>query len=80
MIYSPEGFVYYFLKSKDDIGEVVFEKELSVDPVNFKGIMFDEKTGEQIDELVFTTPGKYLPSIKLKKMWDRQEQLLTRYL
>ena len=58
-INSPEGYVYYFLKTKSLFDEVIFKKELVIDPLNFKGIRFDEITGEEIEEIVFTTPGKY---------------------
>ena len=59
LIYSPEGYVYYFLKTKGLFDEVIFKKEFVLDPLSFKGIRFDENTGEQIEEIVFTTPGKY---------------------
>lgn len=59
LIYSPEGYVYYFLKTQSEFDEVIFKKELVLDPLSFKGIRFDENTGEQIKEIVFTTPGKY---------------------
>jgi len=60
LIYSPEGYVYYFMKTHREYAEVIFKKELVLDPLNFKGIRFDENTGEQIEEIVFTTPGKYI--------------------
>ena len=59
LIYSPKGNIYYFFKTQGEYDEVVFERELVLDPLSFKGIRFDENTGEQIEELVFTTPGKY---------------------
>lgn len=59
LINSPEGYVYYFLKTKDLFDEVIFKNELLIDPLSFKGIRFDENTGEEIEEIVFTTPGKY---------------------
>jgi hypothetical protein len=59
LINSPEGYVYYFLKTKDLFDEVIFKNELVIDPLSFKGIRFDENTGEEIEEIVFTTPGKY---------------------
>ena len=59
LIYSPEGYVYYFMKTQSEFDEVIFKKELVLDPLSFKGIRFDENTGERIEEIVFTTPGKY---------------------
>ena len=59
LIYSPKGYVYYFFKTKDVFDEIIFKKEFVIDPMSFKGIRFDEDTGEQIEEIVFTTPGKY---------------------
>jgi hypothetical protein len=59
LIYSPEEHVYYFYKTKDSFDEIVFKKELVIDPLIFKGIRYDETTGEEIEEIVFTTPGKY---------------------
>lgn len=59
LVYSPDGYVYYFLKKKSFSDEVIFKKELVIDPCNFKGLRFDENTGEKIEEIVFTTPGKY---------------------
>jgi hypothetical protein len=60
LIYSPEGYVYYFLKTNSLFDEVIFKKELVVDPLIFKGIRLDENTGEEIEEIVFTSPGKYI--------------------
>jgi hypothetical protein len=60
LIYSPEGYIYYFMKTEDPSEEIIFEKELVLNPVKFKGIRYDENTGEQIEEIVFTTPGKYV--------------------
>ena len=60
LIYSPEGYVYYFMKAQDPFDEVIFKKELVIDPMIFKGIRFDENTGEMIEEKVFKTPGKYI--------------------
>jgi hypothetical protein len=60
LIYSPEGYIYYFMKAKGASDEVIFKKELVLDPLSFKGIRYDENTGEQIEEKVFTTPGKYI--------------------
>lgn len=60
LIYSPEGYIYYFLKSTQGSEEVIFKEKLFLDPLDFKGINFDENTGEQIEELVFTSPGKYI--------------------
>ena len=59
LIYSPKGYVYYFFKTKGVFDEVIFKKDLVIDPLSFTGIRFDENTGEQIQELVFTTHGKY---------------------
>ena len=59
LIYSPKRYVYYFLKTKGESDELIFKKELVLDPLTFKGIRYDENTGEQIEEIVFTTPGKY---------------------
>jgi hypothetical protein len=59
LINSPEGYVYYFLKTKGLFDEVIFKKEFVIDPLSFNGIRFDENTGEEIEEIVFTTPGKY---------------------
>ena len=60
LIISPEGNVYYFYKTKDGSDEVVFSKELVIDPTSFKGIRYDETTGYQIEEIVFRTPGYYI--------------------
>ena len=60
LIISPEGYVYYFMKSKDPDDEIIFKNELLLDPLKFKGIRYDENTGKQIEEIVFTTPGKYI--------------------
>ena len=59
LIYSPKGYVYYFFKTKDVFDEVIFKKEFVIDPMSFKGIRFDEETGEPIEEIVFKTKGKY---------------------
>ena len=59
LIYSPEGYIYYFLSDKDADDELIFGKELTIDPLIFKGVRYDANTGEPIEELVFTTPGKY---------------------
>ena len=59
LIYSPEEHVFYFYKNSSAYEEIIFEKELVIDPSNFKGIRYDENTGEQIEEIVFKTPGKY---------------------
>jgi len=59
LIYSPEGYIYYFYKTKGVFDEITFKKELVVDPLSFKGIRYDENTGERIEEKVFTTPGLY---------------------
>ena len=61
LIISPEDYVYYFYESgnKND-QEIMFKKELVLDPSIFKGIRYDDNTGEQIEEKVFTTPGKYI--------------------
>ena len=59
LIYSPEGYVYYFLNTKNLFDEVIFKKELVIDPLSFKGTRYDENTGEEIEEIVFKTPGKY---------------------
>jgi hypothetical protein len=59
LIYSPKGYIYYFFNTKDAFDEVIFKNELVLDPLSFKGIRFDENTGEQIEELVFKTQGEY---------------------
>lgn len=59
LIYSPEGYVYYFFKTKGEFDEVIYKKEFVIDPLCFKGIRFDEDTGDRIEEFVFTKPGKY---------------------
>jgi len=60
LIISPEGYVYYFLNTQSEFDEVKFKRELVLDPLSFKGIRFDENTGEQIEEIVFTRPGEYI--------------------
>ncbi len=60
LIFSPEGYVYYFYYKTDINEEVVFENELFIDPKRFKGTRHEEYTGEQIEEVVFSTPGKYV--------------------
>jgi len=60
LIYSPEEYVYYFMNSKREFDEIIFKDKLVIDPLNFKGIRYDEHSGEPIEELVFTTPGEYL--------------------
>lgn len=59
LVYSPEGYVYYFVKSKGLFDENIFKTELVIDPMIFKGIRYNENTGEKIEELVFATPGTY---------------------
>ena len=59
LIYSPKGYIYYFFETKGVFDEVIFKKELVIDPLSFKGTRFNENTGEEIEELVFTTQGKY---------------------
>lgn len=60
LIFSPEGYVYYFLNTTEAGDEVTFKNELLIDPTEFKGIRYDEDTGEQIEENVFKLPGKYI--------------------
>jgi hypothetical protein len=61
MIISPEDYVYYFYeKGSANDEEIIFKKELVLDPLHFKGIRYDENKGEQIEEKVFTIPGKYI--------------------
>jgi hypothetical protein len=61
LIISPEEYVYYFYQTGSAYDEeIIFKKDLVLDPLNFKGIRYDENTGERIEEKVFTTPGKYI--------------------
>lgn len=61
LIISPEEYVYYFYeKGSANDEEIIFKKNLVLDPLQFKGIRYDEKNGEQVEENVFTTPGKYI--------------------
>ena len=60
LIFSPEEYVYYFYETGNVYEEIVFKRELVLDPSNFKGIRYDENTGEKVEELVFSTPGKYI--------------------
>lgn len=60
LIFSPQDYVYYFYETGNAYDEeIIFRKELVLDPLNFKGTRYDENTGEVIEELVFTTPGEY---------------------
>ena len=60
LIYSPEGYIFYFLNTNGAGDEVIFKNELVLDPLKLKGIRYDENTAEQIEEVVFTTPGEYI--------------------
>lgn len=61
LIFSPEDYVYYFYETGNTCcEEIIFKRELVLDPLNFKGSRYDENTGEQVEEKVFSTPGKYI--------------------
>ena len=59
LIFSPEEYVYYFYEKGSAHQEIIFKNELVIDPSNFKGIRYDENTGEEIEEIVFKIQGEY---------------------